>query len=223
MTDNTINDGYYICTPAYGFDNTIHLKVNKEAHSCIQAPVPDLSSLPNVDKNTRISLSGTFSGNRKLCSIAFTDWTHKTIVSLSSAFKGCSNLHSIKGFEQLDLSACNDYQDMCCDCSSLREIDLSNRYIKTWSWELRTKGIFDKCPVLQTAVITPRTPKFAFPSHTTIIDLDAGVNRIFSERITALEQRLSSKDYELETLRMEVDVLRRQLSGVLSRLTGPEA
>ncbi len=223
MTDTTINDGYYICTPAYGFDNSIHLKVNKEAHSCIQAPVPDLSSLPNVNKNTRISLSGTFSGNRKLCSIDFTNWTHKTIVSLSSTFKGCSSLHSIKGFEQLDLSTCNDYLDMCCDCSSLREIDLSNRSIKTWDWDLRTTGAFDKYPVLHTVIITSRTPKFAFPSHTTIVDINAGVNRIFTERIMALEQCMSTKDCEIEILKMEVDTLRRQLSVVLSRLAGPEA
>ena len=218
MSDNTINDGYYICTPIYSLDNTIHLKINRETRSRSYAPAPDFSSLPNINENTRISLSGTFSGNRKLCSIDFTDWTHKTIVDLSFAFKGCASLNSIKGFELLDLSACNDYQDMCCDCSSLREIDLSNRSIKTWDWDLRTTGAFDKCPVLHTVVITSRTPKFAFPSHTTIVDLDTGVNRIFIDRITALEQRLSSKDREIETLRMEIDTLRRQLSGVLSRL-----
>ena len=218
MSDNTINDGYYICTPACGFDNTIHLKINRETHSRYYAPAPDFSSLPNVNENTRISLSGTFSGNRKLCEIDFTDWTHKTIVDLSSAFKGCPSLHSVKGFELLDLSACNDYQDMFCDCSSLREIDFSNRSIKTWDWNLRTTGAFNKCPALHTVVITSRTPKFTFPSHTTIVDLNAGVNRIFTDRITALEQRLSSKDREIETLRMEVDILQRQLSGVLSRL-----
>ncbi len=220
MYDVKINDGYYICTPAYGFDNTVHLKVNRDSYTRNQAPVPDFSSIPNITKNTRISLSGTFSGDRHLRSIDFTNWTHKTIVSLSATFKGCLDLQSIKGFETLDLSSCKDYQEMCYECPELREIDISNQHITPWSWGLKTTDAFAKCPVLHTVVVTPRTPTFTFPPHTTIVDLNAGVNRIFTERITALEQRLASKDNEIETLRMELDTIRMQLSSVLSRLPG---
>lgn len=213
-----INDGYYTCTPAFNIPNAIQLNVNRDICSHTQAPIPDFSAIPNITTNTRISLAGTFCGDRNLSSIDFTNWTHKTIVSLSATFKSCLNLHTIKGFETLDLSSCDDYQEMCYNCPALREIDISNRAIKAWGWELKTTDAFAKCPVLHTAVITTRAPEFTFPPHTTIVDLNAGVNRIFTERIAALEQQLSSKDKQLSTLRMDVDILRQQLSAILTRL-----
>lgn len=220
MYSNTINNGYYSWGPSILYPNTIQLNVSIEVSSLAQAPVPDFSAIPHITKDTRISLADTFGGNRSLRSIDFTNWTHKTIVDLSDTFNGCLNLQSIKGFSSLDLSSCDRYNNMCRDCQALREIDLSNRAIKTSGWELRLTDAFTNCPVLHTAIITSRTPRFAFPPHTTIIDLTSGVNRIFTDRITALEQQLSSKDQQLSTLRTELDALRQELSTVLARLPG---
>ena len=219
MYSVTINDGYYSCSPALNYPNAIQLTVNREVRSQTQAPVPDFSAIPYITKNTRISLLGTFSGDRSLRSIDFTNWTHKTIVSLADTFNRCLNLQSIKGFSSLDLSSCNDYKEMCYNCQALREIDISNRAIKTEGW-VCTRDAFTGCSILHTAVITSRTPRFKFPPHTTIVDLNAGVNRIFTDRIAALGQQLSVKDQELSSLRMELDTLRQELSTILARLPG---
>ncbi len=217
---SSINNGYYLWGPSILYPNAIQLTVNFNADQHAWAPVPDFSAIPDITKNTRISLRGTFSGNYKLRSIDFTNWTCKTIVDLADTFDGCVNLQSIKGFSSLDLSSCDQYYNMCRDCQALREIDLSNRTIKTGGWELKTTNAFTNCPVLHTAIISTRTPRFEFPPHTTIIDLASGVNRIFTDRITALERQLSSKDQQLSALGMEVDTLHQQLSAILARLPG---
>ena len=213
----TINNGFYTCTPAYGYKDTILLCANKE-YTFTEAPVPDLSNIPNITKDTRISLSGTFAGNRRLRYIDFTKWTHKNIVSLSGTFKGCLDLISIKGFNTLNLTACNDYQHMCEECEELREINLSTPQIKPWSWDMHLDDAFAKCNNLNTAIVSDKTPRFSFPTHTTIVDLSAGVFRVFTERITILEKASAEKDQALATLRMELDVVRRQLAALMDKL-----
>jgi hypothetical protein len=215
MNKVTINDGIYSCEVSYicGKATKIWLKLARD--NVWTAPTPDFTSIKGVTQYTHIDLSGAFTKNRGIVEIDFTNWTHKSIISMGSAFYECISLKTIRGLETLDLSDCRNFSLMCYNCRELRDIDLSNTRINR---SADTEKAFENCRSLTTAVISSRTPRFHFPLETTRVDIDAGVNRMFMERINALESQLSKETKKNAVMSQEIEELRLLVGTLMARL-----
>lgn len=215
MDKLTINDGIYSYEVYYDYGKVFKICLRLLRENLCVAPVPDFASIKGITQQTRINLSSTFAKNCGIIEVDFTRWTHKHIVSMENTFSECISLNAIHGLETLDLSDCDSFSMMCYGCRNLREIDISNSRIDR---SATTDKAFWNCLNLTTAVVSSRTPRFRFPQETTRVDIDAGVNRVFMERINSLESRLSEEVNKNASMSREIEELRSLVGELRARL-----
>lgn len=100
-----------------------------------------------LDVSTATNISGLCVRCSSLQEVNISGWDTSKVTSTANMFYGCTNLTSITGMGNLDLSSCTDMGLMFYSCTSIETIDTTK-----WNCKNNNNGVFQGCSSLKKVI-----------------------------------------------------------------------